>query len=47
MSTGSHFTAADATHTTSTPTVGNFDGRIIAVQREISAIKSGILSAQK
>jgi hypothetical protein len=31
----------------STPAVGNFDGRVIAVQREIYAIKSGILSAQK
>jgi hypothetical protein len=50
MGTGPQFTAAaahNATHTTSTPAVGNFDGRVIAVQREISAIKSGILSAQK
>jgi hypothetical protein len=31
----------------STPNSGNLDGRIVAVQREISAIKSGILSAQK
>jgi hypothetical protein len=31
----------------STPNSGNFDGRIVAVQKEISAIKSGILSAQK
>jgi hypothetical protein len=31
----------------SSPTASNFDGRISAVQREISAIKSSILSAQK
>jgi 14-3-3 protein epsilon len=31
----------------STPTSVNLDGRIVAVQREISAIKSGILNAQK
>jgi hypothetical protein len=42
---------AENSHGTSqtapTPAAGNFDGRIIAVQKEISAIKSGILSAQK
>jgi hypothetical protein len=31
----------------STPISGNLDGRIVAVQKEISAIKSGILIAQK
>jgi hypothetical protein len=29
------------------PATGNFDGRIIAVQKEISAIKNGLLTAQK
>jgi hypothetical protein len=37
----------DIPHATSSPAAGNLDGRIIAVQKEISAIKSGILSAQK
>jgi hypothetical protein len=31
----------------SAPISGNLDGRIVAVQKEISAIKSGILIAQK
>jgi hypothetical protein len=36
-----------APYTSSPSTAGNLDGRLIAVQKEISAIKSGILSAQK
>jgi 14-3-3 protein epsilon len=36
-----------ATPTATPPATGNFDGRIIAVQKEISAIKSGLLNAQK
>jgi hypothetical protein len=41
-------TQAGATGSTpSQPAPSNFDGRITAVQREISAIKSGILCAQK
>jgi hypothetical protein len=47
---GPQFAAAAAhnvTPTTATPAVGNLDGRITAVQREISGIKRGILSAQK
>jgi hypothetical protein len=50
MDTGSQHTAAatpNAAHTPSAAPAGNFDGRIIVVQREISAIKSGLLSAQK
>jgi 14-3-3 protein epsilon len=50
MGASHQFAAAAAhntTHTPAAPVVGNLDGRIIAVQREISAIKSGILSAQK
>jgi hypothetical protein len=50
MDTGFQHTAAaapNATYTPPTAPAGNFDGRIIAVQREISAIKSGLLSAQK
>jgi hypothetical protein len=31
----------------SSPAAGNFDGRILAVQKEISAIKSGLLHAHK
>jgi hypothetical protein len=31
----------------SVPTSGTLDGRLVAVQKEISAIKSGILNAQK
>jgi 14-3-3 protein epsilon len=42
---------ADISHETTQnshpPAAGNFDGRIIAVQKEISAIKNGLLSAQK
>jgi hypothetical protein len=37
----------DTSHNSPPPVVGNFDGRIIAVQKEISAIKSGLMSAQK
>jgi hypothetical protein len=45
---GSQTGFSHATSYTSTPsTAGNLDGRLIAVQKEISAIKSGILSAQK
>jgi 14-3-3 protein epsilon len=49
INTGSHSAAAahNATFPTTTPAAGNLDGRIIAVQKEISAIKSGILQAQK
>jgi 14-3-3 protein epsilon len=36
-----------STQTAPVPAAGNFDGRIIVVQKEISAIKNGILSAQK
>jgi 14-3-3 protein epsilon len=39
--------ATNFTPNVSIPNSGNFDGRIVAVQKEISAIKSGILSAQK
>jgi hypothetical protein len=38
----SNFQSNDAT-----PISGNLDGRLVAVQKEISAIKSGILIAQK
>jgi hypothetical protein len=37
----------DTSHNSPPPVAGNFDGRIIAVQKEISAIKSGLLNAQK
>jgi hypothetical protein len=49
IGTGSQFAAAsnNANFPTTTPAASNFDGRIIAVQKEISAIKSGILIAQK
>jgi 14-3-3 protein epsilon len=46
--TGSSFaTAPSFPPPESTPNSVNLDGRIVAVQREISAIKSGILDAQK
>jgi hypothetical protein len=47
--TGSRFVAAahNATFHTTTPAAANFDDRIVAVQKEISAIKSGILNSQK
>jgi HAMP domain-containing protein len=37
----------DTTNSHPTPAASNLDGRLVAVQREISAIKSGILTAQK
>jgi hypothetical protein len=37
----------DTSNSHPTPAASNLDSRLIAVQREISAIKSGILSAQK
>jgi hypothetical protein len=37
----------DTTNPHSTPATSNLDGRLIAVQKEISAIKSGILNAQR
>jgi hypothetical protein len=49
-SSGTTFQAENShgtSHTAPTSAAGNFHGRIIAVQKEISAIKSGILSAQK
>jgi hypothetical protein len=37
----------DTSHSSPAPATGNFDGRIIAVQKEIFAIKNGLMNAQK